>query len=144
MSTVYDLQSIESVQQLFHDSLAVLFKHSTRCPISMWAKVEFDTFAASYESEGKLYYLDVITYRDISNEIADKTGVAHQSPQVLVLKNGNVIWHASHWNITERASMTKSPPTRASKISCLVITAMVPRNAPRESEPTSPMNIWAG
>ena len=43
-----------------------------------------------------VYYLDLITYRSISNQLADDFNVEHQSPQILIIKNGNCIYHASH------------------------------------------------
>jgi bacillithiol system protein YtxJ len=78
----------------------VIFKHSTRCMIS---KTVLRNFEKQIESESvdlpKFYYLDLLNYRDISNEIAQKFSVVHQSPQIVVIENGQVIHHASHDNI---------------------------------------------
>ncbi len=78
----------------------VIFKHSTRCMIS---KTVLRNFERQIESESvdlpKFYYLDLLNYRDISNEIAQKFSVVHQSPQIVVIENGQVIHHASHDNI---------------------------------------------
>lgn len=106
MSKVTELKSIESIEQLFQEPLAVLLKHSTRCPVSASAKNEFDKFVSSFDCEGKLYLVDVIADRNVSNEIADKSGIMHQSPQVLVFVNGKIIWNESHFNITEKALHT--------------------------------------
>jgi bacillithiol system protein YtxJ len=78
----------------------VIFKHSTRCMIS---KTVLRNFEKQIESESvdlpKFYYLDLLIHRDISNEIAQKFSVVHQSPQIVVIENGQVIHHASHDNI---------------------------------------------
>ena len=94
-----ELTSIEQLNEIIEQSTekpVLLFKHSTRCSISSMAKSHF-------ESEWKLsndicptYYLDLIEFRPVSNAIAEKTGVEHQSPQVIVLKNKEVIYQASH------------------------------------------------
>ncbi len=54
-----------------------------------------------------VYYLDLIKYRDISNTIADKLSVKHESPQVLVIKNGECVYHASHNAISAGEVLTK-------------------------------------
>jgi len=94
-----DLNSSEQLNEIIEQSIekpVLLFKHSTRCSISAMAKSRFES---QWELENDVcptYYLDLITFRPISNEIAEKTGVEHQSPQVFVLKNKDVIYQASH------------------------------------------------
>lgn len=72
----------------------VIFKHSTRCSISSMAKNRLD------REEGpeniKFYYLDLIAYRPISNKIEEVFCVHHESPQVLLIKNGECIYDESH------------------------------------------------
>jgi|SRR6478735_9147121 len=74
---------------------AVIFKHSTRCSISRFALKQFEN---EYALEDKVdaYFLDLLEYRDISNEIASRFGVYHQSPQLLLIKNGQSVYDASH------------------------------------------------
>ena len=103
MSQVISIVTVESIREVLTDSLAVILKHSSRCPISAGAKREFDHFAATYCGKGTLYLVDIIANRDVSDEISSQTGVIHQSPQVLVVRNGSVTWHASHWSITLKA-----------------------------------------
>ena len=76
----------------------IIFKHSTRCSISRFALKQFES---EYNLEDKvdLYYLDLLNYRDISNEIAILFQVVHQSPQILIIKNGVVVYDASHSDI---------------------------------------------
>ena len=55
----------------------------------------------SFNGEADLYYLDILNYRDISNKIANKFGVYHESPQLLIVKNGAVVKHDSHGAIND-------------------------------------------
>jgi bacillithiol system protein YtxJ len=76
----------------------LLFKHSTRCNISAAALARFER---SWESTSpiKPYYIDLISFRALSNEIASRYGVEHQSPQALVIKNGKCVYTESHMSI---------------------------------------------
>ncbi|MEP1487138.1 MAG: bacillithiol system redox-active protein YtxJ [Algibacter sp.] len=74
----------------------VIFKHSTRCGISSMVMKQFTDMYNLTEKDLDLYYLDLLSYRDVSNEVGYKFQVMHQSPQLLVLKNGIVVSHASH------------------------------------------------
>lgn len=81
------------------DNAKVFFKHSTRCPVSAMALRSFErdwnTEAPNYE----LYFIDLIAHRAVSNAIAAKLDVVHESPQAIVVKGGEVIYDASHHNI---------------------------------------------
>lgn len=77
----------------------VLFKHSINCSISDMVITRFENKWNLENTSCDLYYLDLINYRSISNEIASVTGIEHQSPQVIVLKNKQVIYTATHSNI---------------------------------------------
>ncbi|PWJ44908.1 bacillithiol system redox-active protein YtxJ [Sediminitomix flava] len=76
----------------------VIFKHSTRCSISSMA---LNRLERSWEKDVALkpYYLDLIANRGISNDIASRFGVEHASPQVLVIENGQCVYHTSHMGI---------------------------------------------
>lgn len=76
----------------------LIFKHSTRCSISRFALKQFENEFELHDSTDA-YFLDLITYREISNEIAARFGVQHQSPQLLLIKNGKAIYNASHSDI---------------------------------------------
>jgi len=81
-----------------HQQPVLIFKHSTRCIIS---KMALKNFEAEFPDEVPTlnYFLDLIAYRAISNEIAARFGIEHQSPQLLVIKEGKVIFHESHEGI---------------------------------------------
>lgn len=98
MKQLVDVSELD--QFLQENSEAILFKHSTTCPISTQAHDEFMKYAESEEAKPWAMVI-VQTARPVSNEIAERFGIKHESPQVLYVKNGAVAWHASHWNITQ-------------------------------------------
>lgn len=79
----------------------VIFKHSTRCGISRMVMKQFVDSYDFTEKDFDLYYLDLLNHREISNEIASKFEIMHESPQILVIKNGVVVAYASHGQINE-------------------------------------------
>lgn len=96
--TIKDEKALETVLASSHDAPVVLFKHSTTCPISGAAYREMSKFNAS-----PVALVIVQTARSISNEIAERTGITHQSPQAIVVRNGVAVWSASHYDITADA-----------------------------------------
>ena len=94
------LDSTERLEELFeqsHEKPVVLFKHSTSCPIS----------AGVYEEvtrvNGDINLIVMQSARDISNVVAEKTGIRHESPQAIVLRGGEPVYHASHFDVTAEA-----------------------------------------
>lgn len=81
---------------------ALVFKHSTRCPISAGARREMDSLLHGGEPV-PVYLVDVNGQREVSDYVAERTGVAHQSPQVIVLRAGRAGWHADRFDITADA-----------------------------------------
>ncbi len=79
----------------------IIFKHSNRCPISARAKKRIERFEE--ESDLDIQYTVVQDDRERSDRIAEETGVTHETPQVLFFKDGDVVWHASHDDITEES-----------------------------------------
>lgn len=78
----------------------LIFKHSTRCGISRMALKSFEKECNLIEATVDFYFLDLLKHRMISNEISEKLNVQHQSPQVIVIKNKEVIYHNSHYQIS--------------------------------------------
>ena len=87
------------VQEQSKTQPVVIFKHSTRCVISRMVLREFENTFPKDQHTASQYLLDLLVYRDISNEIGSKFQVSHQSPQLIVLKNGEAVYHASHNDI---------------------------------------------
>ncbi|MGO3182217.1 MAG: bacillithiol system redox-active protein YtxJ [Aequorivita sp.] len=73
-----------------------IFKHSTRCGISRAVLKMFEKNYKLTDDQLKLYYLDLLQNRDISNEIAARFKIQHESPQMIVIKNGVVVYQDSH------------------------------------------------
>ena len=81
----------------------LIFKHSTRCGISRMALKSFEREYDLNETDVDLYFLDLLNFKALSNEISEKLDVRHQSPQVLVVKNEQVIYTDSHYSISADA-----------------------------------------
>ena len=99
------LSSIEQLNELVvlaQEKPVLIFKHSTRCGISAMALKSFRTSWSSDNELADIYMLDLLSHRDVSNEIAVLTGVMHQSPQVIVLSGTEVIYDGSHSQIDAR------------------------------------------
>ena len=91
--------TLEEIKTKSFENSVVIFKHSTRCVISKMVKSKFENKVANSNSEYEYYLLDLLKHRGISNEIASVFGVIHQSPQVIVIKEGKAIANASHYDI---------------------------------------------
>jgi bacillithiol system protein YtxJ len=77
----------------------IIFKHSTRCIISKMVLQQFEEQLDVIPANAELLFLDLLSYRDISNSIATQLNVHHESPQVIVIKNGQAVFHESHHSI---------------------------------------------
>lgn len=92
-----EINSTEKLDELFEQSNeqpVILFKHSLTCPISSGVYEEISN------ADAEINLVVVQTSRNISNAIADKTGIRHETPQAIVLKNGKPSYHASHYDVT--------------------------------------------
>jgi len=95
---ITDLNQISEIKEA--EGYSLIFKHSTRCSVSMMAKRRFEMDWESIPPETNLYFLDLISYRAISAQIAETFSVHHESPQILLIKNGNCVLDASHSDIS--------------------------------------------
>ena len=93
-----DLGQLHEIIELSNTKAVAIFKHSTRCSISRMALKQFENEFV-LDDKITLYFLDLLNYRAVSNEIASRFGVEHQSPQLIVIKNGKVVHDASHSDI---------------------------------------------
>jgi bacillithiol system protein YtxJ len=95
------LHSRQDVDAVLREPAAVLFKHSTRCPISAAA---YNQLAAVDDGRpsAPVYIVDVNAQRDVSDYIAERLGAPHDSPQAFVLARGAPLWRASHYAIRAR------------------------------------------
>ena len=95
------IEQLEVVKNQSENEPVAIFKHSTRCGISSMVIKRFENNFDEELKDLKVYYLDLLSYRDISNEISVQFQVTHQSPQLLVIKKGVVVAHASHYDISK-------------------------------------------
>ena len=90
------VDSVDSLDRLFAQSYErpiILLKHSTTCGISS------GVYRIVENVSGEVNVIVIQTHRDLSNEIATRTGVRHESPQAIVLRDGQPVYHASHYDI---------------------------------------------
>jgi bacillithiol system protein YtxJ len=97
----HELDSIEQLESIGDaEGFSVIFKHSTRCSVSLIAKKRFEHDWDSIPESTSVYFLDLISNREVSNTIAQKFSVNHESPQLLLIKNGQCIYETSHGEIS--------------------------------------------
>lgn len=97
-----DLDNINMLNRIESDSMSgkvAIFKHSTRCGISRMVLKHFKSEAQSRGIDINIYLLDLLSHRNISDAISERWQVKHESPQLIVLEEGEVIHHASHHGI---------------------------------------------
>lgn len=98
-----ELRSSEQLQEIDQKSgegPVVIFKHSTRCSISSMAWSRFNRGMIDIDgTDVKYYYLDLIQFREVSNAVSEHYGIRHESPQILIILNGECIYDASHMAI---------------------------------------------
>ncbi len=93
---------LDDIEAASFDQPVVIFKHSTSCGISAGAKYRLEDGWRFDENSFQFYYLDLLAHRAISNAIAERFGVTHQSPQLIVLSQGKAIHHTSHHQISQQ------------------------------------------
>ncbi|MDB4180782.1 bacillithiol system redox-active protein YtxJ [Flavobacteriaceae bacterium] len=95
------LSQLEAIETASFSVPQIIFKHSTRCSISRFVLSDFMNHYTYESEELGAHYLDLLNHRDISSAIADRFNVVHQSPQLIIIKDGKAIAHASHEGINE-------------------------------------------
>ena len=100
---IHDLHSIEELQSVLEASKErpiLLFKHSSTCPISSRALREFEKYLETADQTVSYNLITVQTDRPVSNEVAARLGIQHETPQAILIKNGKPVWDASHFRIS--------------------------------------------
>lgn len=96
-----DLTQLDAIDATSQKTPVLIFKHSTRCNISAAALSRLErAWTTSDDAERTTYYLDLLAHRDISNAIAERYDVEHESPQTLVIRNGKCVHVEAHFGIT--------------------------------------------
>lgn len=91
----------EGLEDLIASEDLLLFKHSPACGTSAEAILQYEDFVRENPSVRSVW-IDVIRQRDLARWVAERSGVRHQSPQVLLFRSGAVVWNASHWKVTRQ------------------------------------------
>jgi bacillithiol system protein YtxJ len=96
------LERLEQLDRLIIESQAqpvLLFKHSYTCGVSAEALDELITHLNEDNPDVRYAMVTVQTHRDISNAVSAKFGVRHETPQALLVRDGRVVWSASHFRV---------------------------------------------
>jgi bacillithiol system protein YtxJ len=91
---INNIEELDALIEKSNEQAIVLFKHSTTCPISAGVYQEISN------ADADINLIVVQKARDVSSAVAEKTGIRHESPQAFVVKNGKVVYHASHYDVT--------------------------------------------
>jgi bacillithiol system protein YtxJ len=97
-------KQIDEIKQ--QQGYSLIFKHSTRCSISMMAKRRFELDWENLPDNMPLYFLDLLKHRELSNKIAQDFSVYHESPQLLLIKDGECVLDQSHGSISVDETMS--------------------------------------
>jgi bacillithiol system protein YtxJ len=101
------LESAEQIDEIKHQQgYHLIFKHSTRCSISMMVKKRFELDWDKLPGDLPIYFLDLIKYRELSGKIANDFHVPHESPQLLLIKDGECILDLSHGEVSVEEAMS--------------------------------------
>ncbi|HSU14261.1 bacillithiol system redox-active protein YtxJ [Longimicrobium sp.] len=97
-----EMTSREETDAALGEETALLFKYSMTCPISANARQEMDSLLSGGEPV-PVYRVDVNARREVSDYVAERTGVQHESPQVILLRGGRPVWDADRFGVTAGA-----------------------------------------
>lgn len=101
-----DESQIEDVLKASGQKPQLVYKHSHTCGISLAAKERIEESFDEINTKADMHFANVKKSRPVSNRVAKELGVRHESPQVLIIKNGECIWHESHWSIKGEQILT--------------------------------------
>lgn len=93
------VDEIKTIKEISKRQAILIFKHSTRCGISRVVIKKFESLFNEENKQLKVYYLDLLNFREVSSKLSEVFQVIHQSPQLLVIKNGISVNDESHYEI---------------------------------------------
>lgn len=94
-----DIDEFQSILKRSNEKPQLIYKHSPSCSVSFLSKQDLDANTKKLAELADLHIVNVIGYRELSRGIASELNIRHESPQVLLVKNGEVVWHGSHWQV---------------------------------------------
>lgn len=104
-----DINQLKNLTEASYQKPQIIYKHSTRCGISSMVLRRFEKSAV--QGNADFYFLDLIKQRNISNLVAGQFKIHHESPQVLLIKNGECVYDESHYSITIDDLISQLPPS---------------------------------
>jgi bacillithiol system protein YtxJ len=96
---ITEITTAEECDAVLSQGLAIVFKHSPSCPVSWMAHREVIRFHTAQPS-APIYLVSVRKFRDLARLIAERTGIRHESPQIIVMQDGRVAGTVSHSGVT--------------------------------------------
>lgn len=104
---ISDANQVEAIVQKSEERPQLIYKHSHRCSICTISKGTLESASNDILEEADMHFVNVVNSREASNFIASELDVRHESPQVILIDAGEVIWHASHGSINADAILDK-------------------------------------
>lgn len=103
------LAQLDAIDITSRSGAVIIFKHSTRCMISRaaWSRLETKWTSAD-DGTRTVYHLDLLAHRDVSDAIEQRYGITHASPQLLVIRDGECVYDASHFSISYQDTIERT------------------------------------
>lgn len=99
---------LNEIKQNSYTKAQIIFKHSTRCPTSSFAKrILEQEITDELLAKANIHFLDLIAFRGVSNAITELFNIQHESPQILYIKDGACVYHASHSDVSFEPILAK-------------------------------------
>jgi bacillithiol system protein YtxJ len=103
LKTLDHLKDLDRILEASAEAPVLLFKHSYSCGVSAEALDELVSHLNDREHRLTVAMVTVQTHRDVSNAVSSRLGIRHETPQALLIRNGRVVWSASHFRVTSRS-----------------------------------------
>lgn len=94
-----DIDEFQSILKQSKERPQLIYKHSPSCSVSFLSKQDLDANGKKLTDLADLHIVNVIGQRELSNTIASELNIRHESPQGFLIKDGEVVWHGSHWQV---------------------------------------------
>ena len=95
------VDEINTIKEISKNQSVLIFKHSTSCGISRMVVKQFESLFNEENKQLKVYYVDLLNFREVSSKLSEVFQVVHQSPQLLIIKNRISVYDESHYEITK-------------------------------------------